>query len=148
MTCSAFGAEGILPRKLDAETLASIAMIQPRTLVTIADNSGAKIGRIFKVLGSSKRRYARIGDLVVLSVQTAEPRKQVKKKDVLRAVVVRQTQPFRRRDGSYVRFDENAVVVLEKDKKEPRGGRIFGPIPRELQELGYQTIISRAPEVV
>jgi large subunit ribosomal protein L14 len=122
-------------------------MIQPRSLVTIADNSGAKIGRIFKVLGSSKRRYARIGDLVVLSVQTAEPRKQVKKKDVLKAVVVRQKQPFRRKDGSYVRFDENAVVVLDA-KQEPRGGRIFGPIPRELQELGYQTIISRAPEVV
>jgi large subunit ribosomal protein L14 len=123
-------------------------MIQPQTLVNIADNSGAKIGRVFKVLGSSKRRYARIGDLVILSVQTAEPRKQVKKKDVLQAVVVRQKQPMRRRDGSYVRFDENAVVILEKGKKEPQGGRIFGPIPRELQELGYQTIISRAPEVV
>ena len=123
-------------------------MIQPQTIVNIADNSGAKIGRVFKVLGSSKRRYARIGDLVILSVQTAEPRKAVKKKDVLQAVVVRQKQPFRRKDGSYVRFDENAVVVLEGGKKEPRGGRIFGPIPRELQELGYQTIISRAPEVV
>jgi large subunit ribosomal protein L14 len=126
-------------------------MIQPRSLVTIADNSGAKIGRIFKVLGSSKKRYAQIGELVVLSVQTAEPRKGVKKKDVLRAVVVRQKAPMRRKDGSYIRFDENAVVILEtsgKDKKEPKAGRIFGPIPRELQELGYQTIISRAPEVV
>lgn len=123
-------------------------MIQPRTLVTIADNSGAKIGRIFKVLGSAGKRYAEIGELVVLSVQSAEPRKAVKKKDVLQAVVVRQRKPFKRKDGSYVRFDENAVVILEKDKKEPRAGRIFGPIPRELQELGYQTIISRAPEVV
>lgn len=123
-------------------------MIQPQTLVNIADNSGAKIGRVFKVLGSSKRRYARIGDLVILSVQTAEPRKTVKKKDVLQAVVVRQRQPLRRKDGSYIRFDENAVVILDKGKKEPQGGRIFGPIPRELQELGYQTIISRAPEVV
>lgn len=123
-------------------------MIQPQSLVNIADNSGAKIGRVFKVLGSSKRRYARIGDLVILSVQTAEPRKQVKKKDVLQAVVVRQKQPLRRKDGSYIRFDENAVVILDKGKKEPQGGRIFGPIPRELQELGYQTIISRAPEVV
>ncbi|MGH7141735.1 MAG: 50S ribosomal protein L14 [Minisyncoccia bacterium] len=122
-------------------------MIQPRTIVAIADNSGAKVGRIFKVLGGSKRRYARIGDLVVLSVQTAEPRKGVKKKDVCRAIVVRQREPYRRRDGSYVRFDENAVVILD-NKKEPKGGRIFGPIPRELQELGYQTIISRAPEVV
>jgi large subunit ribosomal protein L14 len=123
-------------------------MIQDRSLVVIADNSGAKIGRIFKILGSAHKRYAQIGELVVLSVQTAEPRKAVKKKEVLQAVVVRQRQPFRRKDGSYIRFDENAVVVLEKDKKEPKAGRIFGPIPRELQELGYQTIISRAPEVV
>ncbi len=123
-------------------------MIQDRTLVTIADNTGAKIGRIFKVIGSSKKRYARIGDLVILSVQIAEPRKSVKKKEVLQAVVVRQRAPFRRKDGSSIRFDENAVVILEKDKKEPKAGRIFGPIPRELAELGYQTIISRAPEVV
>jgi len=126
-------------------------MIQDRSLVQVADNSGAKIGRIFKIPGSSKKRYAEIGELVVLSVQTAEPRKAVKKKDILTAVVVRQRKPFRRKDGSYIRFDENAVVILEtggKDKKEPKAGRIFGPIPRELQELGYQTIISRAPEVV
>ena len=126
-------------------------MIQDRSLVQIADNSGAKIGRIFKIPGSSKKRYAEIGELVVLSVQTAEPRKAVKKKDIRPAVVVRQRKPFRRKDGSYIRFDENAVVILEtggKDKKEPKAGRIFGPIPRELQELGYQTIISRAPEVV
>lgn len=126
-------------------------MIQDRSLVVIADNTGAKIGRIFKIPGSSKKRYAQIGEEVVLSVQTAEPRKAVKKKDVLRAVVVRQRQPFRRKDGSYIRFDENAVVILEtggKERKEPKAGRIFGPIPRELQELGYQTIISRAPEVV
>ena len=126
-------------------------MIQDRSLVQIADNSGAKIGRIFKIPGSSKKRYAEIGELVVLSVQTAEPRKAVKKKDILIGVVVRQRKPLRRKDGSYIRFDENAVVILEtggKDKKEPKAGRIFGPIPRELQELGYQTIISRAPEVV
>ena len=100
------------------------------------------------MLGGSRKRYARIGDLVVLSVQIAEPRKQVKKKEVLHALVVRQRQPFRRKDGSYIRFDENAVVILEKGKKEPKGGRIFGPIPREVGELGYQTIISKAPEVV
>lgn len=126
-------------------------MIQDRSLVVVADNSGAKIGRIFKIPGGSKKRYAEIGEVVVFSVQTAEPRKAVKKKDILHGVVVRQRKPFRRKDGSYVRFDENAVVVLEwgaKDKKEPKAGRIFGPIPRELQELGYQTIISRAPEVV
>ena len=123
-------------------------MIQPRSIVIVSDNTGAKIGRIFKVLGSSKKRYARIGDIVVLSVQKAEPRKAVKKKDVLQAVVVRQKQAFRRKDGSYIRFDENAVVILDKGKKEPLGGRIFGPIPRELSELGYQTIASKAPEVV
>lgn len=126
-------------------------MIQDRSLVVIADNTGAKIGRIFKIPGGSKKRYAQIGERVILSVQTAEPRKTVKKKDVLTAVVVRQRQPFRRKDGSYIRFDENAVVILEtsgKDKKEPKAGRIFGPIPRELQDLGYRTIISRAPEVV
>jgi len=123
-------------------------MIQPRSIVNIADNSGAKIGRIFKVLGSSKKRYARIGDIVVLSVQKAEPRKAVKKKDVLRAVVVRQRQAMRRKDGSYIRFDENAVVIIEKEKNEPIAGRIFGPIPREIAELGFQTIASRAPEVV
>ncbi len=123
-------------------------MIQPQTIVKIADNTGGKIGRVFKVLGGSKKRYARIGDIVVLSVQTVEPRKSVKKKDVLHAIVVRQKQSFRRKDGSYIRFDENAVVIIEKGKKEPKGGRIFGPIPREISELGFQKIASLAPEVV
>lgn len=123
-------------------------MIQPRSIVNIADNSGAKVGRIFKVLGSSKKRYATLGDVVVLSVQKAEPRKMVKKKDVLHAVVVRSVNASRRRDGSYVRFDENAVVILEKGKKEPLAGRVFGPIPREIAEKGFQTISSRAPEIV
>ncbi len=123
-------------------------MIQPRSIVKITDNCGGKIGRIFKVLGSSKKRYARIGDIVVLSVQHAEPRKAVKKKDVLQAVVVRQVQPFRRKDGSYIRFDENAVVIIEKGKQEPIAGRVFGPIPREISEMGFQTIASLAPEIV
>jgi len=123
-------------------------MIQPQTIVKITDNSGGKIGRVFKVLGGSKKRYARIGDLVILSVQTAEPRKQVKKKDVLTAVVVRQKQPFRRKDGSYIYFDENSVVIVDKEKKEPKAGRVFGPIPREISELGYQKIASLAPEIV
>ena len=123
-------------------------MIQPRSIVNIADNSGAKIGRIFKVLGSSKKRYAELGEIVVLSVQKAEPRKAIKKKDVLHAVVVRQVKPTRRKDGSYIRFDENAVVIIEKDKKEPVAGRIFGPIPREVGEAGFKTIASRAPEIV
>lgn len=123
-------------------------MIQPQSIVTIADNSGAKIGRVFKVLGGSKRRYAGIGDKVVISIQVAEPRKATKKKDVVHAVVVRQTRPFRRKDGSYVRFDENAVVIVDKIKPEPKANRIFGPIPRELGDRGYQKIISLAPEVV
>ena len=123
-------------------------MIQPRTIVKVADNTGAKLGRIFKVLGGSRRRYARIGDIVVMSIQTAEPKKAVKKKDVVRAVVVRQRQPCRRADGSYLRFDENAVVIIEKEKLEPIGGRIFGPIPRELADRGFQKIASLAPEVI
>ncbi|HEY4506342.1 MAG TPA: 50S ribosomal protein L14 [Candidatus Paceibacterota bacterium] len=122
-------------------------MLQPRSIVKIADNTGAEIGRVFKVLGGSKKRFAQIGDIVVLSVQKAEPRKQIKKKAIERAVVVRQRKPFRRRDGSYVRFDENAVVIIDA-KKEPKGARIFGPIPRELGERGFQTIVSRAPEIV
>ena len=123
-------------------------MIQPRTIVNIADNSGAKIGRIFKVLGATRKRYAELGEIVVLSVQKAEPRKAVKKKDVLHAVVVRQTKPVRRKDGSYIRFDENAVVIIQKDKKEAVAGRIFGPIPREVGEAGFKDIVSKAAEIV
>ena len=123
-------------------------MIQPQTIVKIADNTGAKVGRVFKVLGGSRRRYARIGDLVILSVQSAEPKKTVKKKEVVRAVVVRQRRPFRRLDGSYISFDDNAVLLLEKEKLEPLGGRIFGPIPRELAEFGHKKIISLASEIV
>jgi len=123
-------------------------MIQDRSIVTVADNSGAKLGRIFKVLGGSKKRYARIGDLVILSVQTAEPRKAVKKKEVCRAIVVRSRAAYRRKDGSYVRFDDNAVVLIDKTKDEPRANRVFGPIPREIAEKGFQKIVSLAPEVV
>lgn len=126
-------------------------MIHDRTLVKIADNSGGQIGRIFKVLGGSKRRYAGIGDEVVISIQTAQPRKSVKKKEIHRAVVVRTKNAFRRKDGSYIRFDENAVVLVVgsgKEPKEPKANRVFGPIPREVVERGYQKIGSLAPEVV
>ncbi len=123
-------------------------MIQPRTMLNIADNAGAKLVQVFKILGGSKRRYARLGDVVVASVKIAEPRKQVKKKDIVYALIVRQKQAFRRKDGSYIRFDENAAVIIDKAKKEPKGGRIFGPIPREIQERGYPKIISLAQEVV
>ncbi|OGG73268.1 50S ribosomal protein L14 [Candidatus Kaiserbacteria bacterium RIFCSPLOWO2_01_FULL_53_17] len=126
-------------------------MIQPRSIVKIADNSGGQIGRVFKVLGGSKRRYAEVGDEVIISIQTAQPRKAVKKKEVHRAVVVRQTKPIRRTDGSYVRFDENAVVLVMgsgKEPKEPKATRVFGPIPREIIERGYQRIGTLAPEIV
>src|SRR5690242_13971225 len=123
-------------------------MIQPRSIVKVADNSGAKVARVFKVLGSSKKRYAMIGDICVLSIQKAEPRKSVKKKDVVYGVVARSKVATRRADGSYIRFDENAVILVDKVKHEPIAGRVFGPIPRELGELGFQTIISLAPEVV
>ncbi|HUC88808.1 MAG TPA: 50S ribosomal protein L14 [Candidatus Paceibacterota bacterium] len=123
-------------------------MIQDATIVNIADNTGGKIGRVFKVLGSSKKRYAAIGDKVIISVKIAEPRKMVKKKDVQEAVVVRTVKAYRRKDGSYIRFDDNAVVILEKDKLDPKGGRVFGPIPREIGEKGYQKIISLAQEVI
>lgn len=121
-------------------------MLQPRSIVDVADNTGAKKVGVFKVLGGSKKRYAQLGDIVVVSVKVAEPRKLVKKKEVLRAVVVRQKKAFRRKDGTYIRFDDNAVVIL--DGKEPKGGRIFGPIPREIKEKGFNTIASLAEEVV
>ncbi len=121
-------------------------MIQAQSILKVADNSGAKIVRCFKVLGGSRRRYAKIGDVIVASVRVAEPRKQVKKKDIVRALIVRQRAPLRRKDGSYIRFDENAVVLV--DKKEPRATRIFGPIPREIKERGYDAIASLAKELV
>lgn len=123
-------------------------MIQPRTLVTIADNAGGTLGAVFKVLGSSKKRYASLGEEVIISIKVATPRKGVKKKGVHQAVVVRTRSAFRRKDGSYIRFDDNAVVILEKGKKDPLAGRVFGPMPRELAEKGYQKIISLAQEVL
>lgn len=125
-------------------------MIQDRSIVKVADNTGATVARVFKVLGGSKRRYAEIGDVVVVSIQTAQPRKAAKKKDVYKAVVVRQNKPFRRSNGSYIRFDDNAVVIIEKQGKEmgPKGNRVFGPVPRDLVERGWQNIASLAPEVV
>lgn len=122
-------------------------MIQAGTNVIITDNSGGKEGRVFKILGGSKRRYAEIGDMVVLSIKLAEPRKLVKRKDVVRGIVVRQKKPFRRKDGSYISFDDSAVVIID-EKGEPKAGRVFGPIPREIGERGYQKIISLAPEVL
>jgi len=123
-------------------------MVQNETLVKITDNAGGTIGKVFKILGSSKKRYAKLGEIVVISVKVATPRKAVKKKDVHQAVVVRSRAAYRRKDGSYIRFDDNAVVLLEKGKKDPKAGRIFGPIPRELADMGFQKIVSLAPEVI
>ena len=122
-------------------------MIQPESKLKVADNTGAKMVKCIKVLGGSKRRYARIGDLIVVSVKEASPKGVVKKKTVQRAVVVRQVKEFSRKDGSNIKFDENAVVIVDKDK-QPKGTRVFGPVARELRERGYQKIISQAPEVL
>lgn len=122
-------------------------MIQERSILKVADNSGAKTIRCFRILGGTKRRYAQIGDIIVASVQIAEPRKEIKKKDIVRAVVVRQKRALRRPDGSYIRFDENAAVIID-NKKEPIATRIFGPIPRELKERGYTKLMTMAEEIV
>ena len=121
-------------------------MIQTRSMLKVADNSGAKLLQVIKVLGGTRRRYACLGDVVVASVKVSEPRKLVKKKDVVKAVIVRSRAASRRKDGSYVRFDDNAAVVI--DGVEPKGGRIFGPVARELRDRGYTKIISLASEVV
>ncbi len=123
-------------------------MIQPQTMLKVADNSGAKVIQCFKVLGGSKRRYAQLGDIIVATVKKAEPRKSVKKHEVVRAVVVRQKKLFRRADGSYIRFDEPAAVILDAKTKNPKGGRILGPIPRELKQKGFAKIVTLAQEIV
>jgi len=122
-------------------------MIQERSILKVADNSGAKIVRCFRILGGTRHRYAGVGDVVVASVQTAEPRKSVKKKDVVRVLVIRTKNAMRRADGSYVRFDENAVILIDA-KKEPVATRVFGPLPRELKEKGYEKLMTMAEEIV
>ena len=122
-------------------------MIQPQTLLNVADNTGAKKVMCIKVLGGSKRKYAGIGDLIVVAVKNAAVRGVVKNHTVQRAVVVRTKNNIRRKDGSYLRFDDNAVVIVNNDGL-PKGTRVFGPIARELRARGYQKIISQAPEVL
>ena len=122
-------------------------MIQQESFLKVADNSGAKEIKCIRVLGGSRRKYASIGDVIVASVRKAAPGGQVKKGDVVKAVVVRTAQPVRRADGTYVRFDENAAVLIKEDKN-PRGTRIFGPVARELREKEYMKILSLAPEVL
>ena len=121
-------------------------MIQERSVLKVADNSGAKVIRCFRVLGGTRKHYARLGEIIIGSVQIAEPRKPLKKKDIVHALVIRTAAPIRRKDGSYIRFDENAVVII--DKGEPVATRIFGPVPRELKERGYDKVVSLAQEIV
>lgn len=122
-------------------------MIQQETRLKVADNTGAKLVECIRVLGGTRRRYAHIGDIIVVSVKEASPKGVVKKKAVERAVVVRTRKEVGRKDGSYIRFDENAVVIINKDL-QPKGTRVFGPIARELRDRGFQKIISLAPEVL
>ncbi len=122
-------------------------MIQQESRVKVADNSGARELLCIRVLGGTGRRYARVGDIIVASVKEAQPNAAVKKGDVVRAVIVRTAKPYGRADGSHIRFDENAAVVLS-DKQNPRGTRIFGPVARELRDRNFMKIVSLAPEVV
>ena len=122
-------------------------MIQERSILKVADNSGAKLVRCFRILGGTRHRYASIGDVIVASVQVAEPRKAVKKKDKVKCLVVRTKNAVRRVDGSYVRFDENAVVLIDA-KKEVIATRVFGPMPRELKAKGFEKLMTMAEEIV
>ncbi|MDD5083706.1 MAG: 50S ribosomal protein L14 [Candidatus Moranbacteria bacterium] len=123
-------------------------MIQAESKLKVADNSGATLIECFKVLGGSKRRYASLGDIIVCSVKASTPRGSVKKGDKVKAVIVRIKKSYKRKDNSYIRFDENAAVILNGDSVEPKGSRIFGPVARELREKGFTKIVSLAPEVL
>jgi len=123
-------------------------MIQHRSMLKVADNSGAKKLQCIRVLGGYKKRYAQLGDIITCAVKEAEPRAAIKKGEVVHAVIVRQRKEKRRKNGTYIRFDENAVVVVDRKTKEPKATRIFGPIARELRTKGFQKIVSLAPEVL
>lgn len=122
-------------------------MIQQESRLVVADNSGAKEILCIRVLGGTRRRYARVGDIITATVKQANPQGNVKKKSVVKAVVVRTTEKIRRKDGSTIKFDDNAAVIIDTDK-QPKATRIFGPVPRELRDMGYSKIISLAPEVL
>jgi len=123
-------------------------MIQVQTKLKVADNSGARTVQCIKVLGGYKRRYAGVGDIFTAAVKSATPHAAIKKGDVVRAVLVRSKKEIRRKDGVYLRFDDNACVIIDKEKKEPKGTRIFGPIAREVRKAGFVKIASLAPEVL
>jgi len=123
-------------------------MIQPRTMLKVADNTGAKILQCFRVLGGHSKKYAQIGDVIVGTVKEAEPRREVKTHQVVRAMVIRQRKPYRRPDGTYIKFDDNAVVILEGKTKDPKGGRIFGPVAKEIKEKGFGKVAALAEELI
>ncbi|MBN1668112.1 MAG: 50S ribosomal protein L14 [Anaerolineales bacterium] len=123
-------------------------MIQQESRLTVADNTGAREILVIHVMGGSKRRYARVGDVVIGTVKSATPHGSVKKSDIVKAVIVRTSKEWRRDDGSYIRFDDNAAVILDNDGRNPRGTRIFGPVARELREKGFMKIVSLAPEAL
>ena len=123
-------------------------MIQQESRIKVADNTGGRELLVIRVLGGSKRRYGRVGDMVIGSIKSATPHGTVKKSDIVRAVIVRTAKEYRREDGSYIRFDDNAAVILDHDGRNPRGTRIFGPVARELREKGFTKIVSLAPEVL
>lgn len=123
-------------------------MIQQGTKLLVADNSGAKLAKCIKVLGGTRKRYAYLGDVIVITIKSSEPRGQVKKGEVAKAVIIRQRKSFKRKDGSYIRFDDNAVVIVDKDNITPKATRVFGPVARELRNGGFIKIISLAPEVL
>lgn len=123
-------------------------MVQLRSMLAVADNTGAKKVQCIRVLGGYKKRYARLGDIITVVVKDAQPHGMVKKSEVLHAVLVRSAKEYRRPDGSYIRFDDNAVVIIDRKSKDPRGTRLFGPVARELRAKGFQKIISLAPEVL
>lgn len=123
-------------------------MVQRETKLTVADNSGAKIAKIIGIPGASKRRYAYVGDVVVIAIQKVLPNSGLKRHEVVKGVIVRTHKEFKRKDGTYVRFDDNAVVIIDPKNKAPKGTRIFGPVARELKERGFDKIVSLAPEVL
>jgi large subunit ribosomal protein L14 len=123
-------------------------MIQQESRLKVADNTGGRELLVIRILGGSKRRYGHVGDVVVATVKSATPHSTVSKSDVVRAVIVRTAKEYRRKDGSYIRFDDNAAVILDTDSRNPRGTRIFGPVARELREKGFTKIVSLAPEVL
>ncbi len=123
-------------------------MIQTRTMLKVADNTGARVLQCIQILGGTRSRYAQLGDVMVGAIKKAEPRRIVKKHQVVRAVIIRQRKNYRRADGSYIRFDDNACVILEGKTKEPKGGRIFGPVPKEIKEKGFDKIAGLAEELV